>query len=179
MWIIFVPGAIVAALIMFRWARTLACYLIIAAMVYFYAITQGWAQDRSAPPRWVVVTQDRIHTDYVDMANIVRTGDIDHGEGSATIWVVQDFHNFYEGKPVPLVLHGKSALSIRYQVEIQCIGGPNQPAKGLFYAYYSGHMGSGSIVDGGPMVTSGDVKAGEQVASFACLPIQFPLNFLK
>lgn len=40
--IIFVPGAIIAALILFRWARRLAVLTMFAMMVWFYVVTQGW-----------------------------------------------------------------------------------------------------------------------------------------
>jgi len=42
MWIIFVPGAFLAALLMFRWFRKLVLLLMVGAGLWFYAITQGW-----------------------------------------------------------------------------------------------------------------------------------------
>jgi hypothetical protein len=136
------------------------------ATAFYFAAAH--AQVGSVPPKWVIVTQDRVHTDYVDVANITRSGDMDHGQGLATIWVVQDFHNFYNGKRVPMGTSGKEFLSIKFQVEIQCTGGPNSPARGLFYATYSGHMGSGLIVDSGPQISPWDKKVPHEVESFAC-----------
>ena len=142
---------------------------IILNVATIYCAPGVQAQDKSSPPKWVIVTQDRIHTDYVDVASITTTGDIDHGTGRATIWVLQDFHNFYEGKRVPMGPPGnKEFLSIKFQVEIQCTGGPNPPVRGLFYAGCSGHMGTGSIAYGGPDITPWNKKIGHEVESFAC-----------
>lgn len=43
MWILLIPATL-AALVCFRWARTLAIFAIGAAAVWFYAIMQGWVR---------------------------------------------------------------------------------------------------------------------------------------
>jgi hypothetical protein len=102
--------------------------------------TAGAASGRS---NWRLISRTKYRTDYLDSANISRTGNL------ATIWHVQDFNNTAGpgGKPIPLGAPGHEFLSVKYEIEFDCDASNR---KVLYYATFSGHMGTGSIQDGGP-----------------------------
>lgn len=67
----------------------------------------------------------------------VATTPIIHQDDYAIIWRMQDYasDNF---------INAKRFRSIKYQVEYNCV---SHEKRGLYYEIYSGHMGTGELVD--------------------------------
>jgi hypothetical protein len=99
--------------------------------------------DENSQPNWKAISKEGFHTDYIDTANISRNGNF------ATIWHLQDFNNppGKNGQPIALGAPGHEFLSIKFEIEFDCSSGMDAPK---FYASFTGHMGSGSLVEGGP-----------------------------
>jgi hypothetical protein len=108
-----------------------------------YRPSESSAPVTPKPPKWVSWSQINNVTNYQDVDNIVRHGNI------VTIWHLQDFRNpiDQDGRPIPMGPPGKEFQSIKYQIEFDCEANKD---RALYFASYSGHMGTGVVVDGGP-----------------------------
>ncbi len=93
-------------------------------------------------PKWIKTSQINNLTNYIDVDNIDRNGNF------VTIWHLQDFNNPAgpDGKPIAVGGPGREFLSVKFQLEFDC---RSKLDRLLYYATFSGHMGSGVLVDGG------------------------------
>lgn len=82
--------------------------------------------------RWEIVSPPgAFPVQYADTQDVMRRGD------TAVMWSMQDFQPYTNGR----------FSSVKYEVQYSCT---NSMYLGLYYASFSGPMGTGALVDGGP-----------------------------
>jgi len=115
-----------------------------ASLISMYDTSMGFGQKEETNIKdhehWKKIEYKFPITRYIDLTRTVKTGD------TATIWSLQDYDASAAGI-------GKYTLpgfqSIKFQMEYNC---KTDTSRVLYYATFSGHMGHGSVKDGGAKV---------------------------